>query len=81
MPSRRRAAWRSTFATTRTRNGWTVGGGIEVAFTQNWSAKVEYLYMDFGSRDQTFALTGLPVITDSVKLYGNIVRGGVNYRF
>ena len=31
------------------RSGWTAGGGIEVAFAQNWSAKVEYLYMDFGS--------------------------------
>ena len=52
-----------------------------MAFTQNWSAKVEYLYMDFGKVDQTFALTGLPAITDSVKLQSNIVRGGLNYRF
>jgi outer membrane immunogenic protein len=63
------------------RSGWTVGGGIEVAFTQNWSGKVEYLYMNFGSRDQAFALTGLPVVTDSLHLYSNIVRAGVNYRF
>lgn len=28
------------------RIGWTAGGGIEWAFQQNWSAKIEYLYTD-----------------------------------
>ena len=32
-----------------TQVGWTAGGGIEFAFTPNWTAKVEYLYVDFGS--------------------------------
>jgi outer membrane immunogenic protein len=63
------------------RHGWTAGGGIEVAFTQNWSAKVEYLYMDFGTRDGSWTLTALPTITDSTRLQSNIVRGGMNYRF
>jgi outer membrane immunogenic protein len=63
------------------RHGWTAGGGIEVAFVGNWSAKVEYLYMDFGKRDGSWTLTGLPTITDSTRLQSNIVRGGVNYRF
>jgi len=63
------------------RHGWTVGGGIEVALTANWSAKVEYLYMDFGKQDGSWTLTGLPTITDSTRLQSNIVRGGVNYRF
>jgi outer membrane immunogenic protein len=30
--------------------GWTAGGGAEWMFMQNWSAKVEYLYYDLGSR-------------------------------
>jgi len=63
------------------RQGWTAGGGVEVAFTPNWSAKVEYLYMDFRRRDGSWTLTGLPTITDSTRLQTNIVRGGVNYRF
>jgi len=63
------------------RHGWTAGGGIEVAFAGNWSAKVEYLYMDFGSHNGSWTLTGLPVITDSTQLQSNIVRGGLNYRF
>lgn len=28
------------------RIGWTAGGGLEWAFQQNWSAKIEYLYTD-----------------------------------
>lgn len=63
------------------RSGWTAGGGIEVAVSANWSVKAEYLYLDFGSRDGSWTLTGLPVITDSTHLTTNIARGGVNYRF
>ncbi|WP_369525135.1 outer membrane protein [Bradyrhizobium diazoefficiens] len=34
---------------TDTRVGWTVGADIERKFAWNWSAKLEYLYMDLGS--------------------------------
>lgn len=63
------------------RSGWTVGGGIEVMLGANWSAKAEYLFMDFGKRDGSWTLTDLPTITDGTRLQSNIVRGGVNYRF
>jgi outer membrane immunogenic protein len=65
------------------RNGWTAGGGIEVMLAGNWSAKVEYLFMDFGKHDGSWTLSGPPAltITDSTRLQTNIVRGGVNYRF
>ena len=29
--------------------GWTVGAGLEYAFLGNWTAKIEYLYVDLGS--------------------------------
>ncbi|HKA71511.1 MAG TPA: outer membrane protein, partial [Xanthobacteraceae bacterium] len=32
-----------------TKAGWTAGGGVEYAFTNQWSLGVEYLYTDFGS--------------------------------
>jgi len=38
-----------------TRTGWTVGGGVEAAINNNWSAKVEALYMDYGDFDTGFA--------------------------
>jgi outer membrane immunogenic protein len=58
-----------------TRWGWTVGGGLEYQFYRNWSAKVEYLYMNFGSPS-----FNSPNVTSSDFTY-NIVRGGVNLRF
>lgn len=36
------------------RAGWTVGTGLEWAFFGDLSAKVEYNYMNFGSRTITF---------------------------
>ena len=36
-----------------TRVGWTIGGGVEYAFTNNWTIKGEYLYADLGSSNFT----------------------------
>lgn len=57
-----------------TSTGWTVGVGAEIALTRNWSAKVEYLYVDLS--DKTFTLTGVPNGYEF-----STVRVGVNYRF
>lgn len=59
---------------TRTLAGWTGGAGAEVGLTPNWSAKVEYLYMDLA--DRGFAITGMDNGYRS-----NIVRFGFNYHF
>ncbi len=72
-------------AFSKTRAGWTVGGGLEAALAGNWTAKVEYLYMDFGSADVTAPtfFVGFPdglAITHSVHLTNNLVRAGINYR-
>jgi outer membrane immunogenic protein len=54
--------------------GWTGGLGMEVGMAPNWSAKVEYLYMDLGNRFYT--ITGVNNgYTDSM------LRFGVNYHF
>jgi outer membrane immunogenic protein len=37
----------------KTRLGWTVGSGFELAFAPNWSFKSEYLYMNFGKQTST----------------------------
>ena len=36
-------------STTHTQAGWTAGLGAEWAFAQNWTAKVEYLYVNVGN--------------------------------
>jgi len=54
--------------------GWTAGFGAEVGFAPNWSAKIEYLYVDLS--DSPFAITGV-----SNGFRSNVVRAGVNYHF
>jgi len=70
----------------KTRVGWVAGAGIEHAFTKNLSAKVEYLYADFGKQSVTAPIiTGAGatngLIAQDVDLKTNTVRGGINYHF
>jgi len=59
---------------THTRAGWTVGAGTEFGLTQNWSAKIEYLYVDLANSN--FVITG----ASNGYRFG-LLRAGVNYRF
>jgi outer membrane immunogenic protein len=69
----------TTFSGSEDYSGWTIGGGVEWAFANRWSAKVEYLYIDFGD-GPTVPVT--PVVNVvSGKMTDNIVRLGVNYKF
>jgi outer membrane immunogenic protein len=59
------------------RDGYTVGGGLEYLFTQNWSGKIEYQYYDFGN---------MSYLTPAVVVGGfrndeHTVKAGLNYRF
>ncbi|MGF9762609.1 outer membrane beta-barrel protein [Microvirga sp. 0TCS3.31] len=56
-------------------NGWTVGGGVEYAFTNNLSAKIEGLYVNLDN-DNDFDFPGFDGETD----FG-VVRAGLNFRF
>lgn len=53
--------------------GWTIGAGIEYALSQKWSAKVEYLYSNYGSTD-----IGAGFIREDFDLH--TVKLGINYR-
>jgi outer membrane immunogenic protein len=74
-----------------TETGWTAGGGIEYAMTDNWTAKVEYLFASFQnatcnagscSAGNAALAGGFPgVAPAAVSLHENIVRAGVNYKF
>jgi outer membrane immunogenic protein len=65
--------------------GWTVGGGFEWAFAANWTAKAEFLYLDFGSFDYispnvNFGITGRTYLT-SIDAKEYVARVGINYLF
>jgi outer membrane immunogenic protein len=67
------------------RTGWTLGMGLEYAFAMHWSAKVEYDYMDFGTKRYNFPPTAgifAPTFTnwDLVDRM-HVVKAGVNYHF
>jgi outer membrane immunogenic protein len=69
-----------------TRTGWTAGAGAEYAFTNNWSVKAEYLYVDLGTTRVGLVCTVAPcvAVNDSVvshRYTDNIGRIGLNYRF
>jgi outer membrane immunogenic protein len=70
--------------------GWTIGGGIEYAFTNNWTARIEGLYVDTGNgrSSQTFINpvggilpAGVYTATTSGGGGGGLLRIGVNYKF
>jgi outer membrane immunogenic protein len=52
--------------------GWTVGGGLEYAFTDAVSVRGEYLYTDLGEESYD---------GDDISLDFHTIRVGVNYRF
>jgi outer membrane immunogenic protein len=54
--------------------GWTAGAGMEVGLAPNWSAKVEYLFVNLA--DEHYALSGLDHAFKS-----NLLRFGFNFRF
>ena len=62
-------------------SGWTVGGGVEWAFANHWSAKAEYLYIDFGDGPTIPANPAGTISIASGRMTDNIARLGVNYKF
>jgi len=54
--------------------GWTAGVGAEMGFAPNWSAKVEYLYVDLSNNN--FVVTG----ASNGSRFG-LIRAGLNYHF
>jgi len=59
------------------RDGYTVGGGLEYLFTQNWSGKIEYQYYDFG----TVNFVTPAAVVGSFRNDEHTIKVGLNYRF
>jgi len=76
-----------SFSNSSTRFGWTVGAGVEGVVSGNWTAKLEYLYVDLGNVSGSFVTPvigpsgGFLTSSYSSHITDNILRVGLNYRF
>ena len=64
-----------------TRVGYTVGGGIEYAITNNVSLRAEYRYTDFGSINDTLTNSTAGGVDVRHRETDNRVQAGVSYKF
>ena len=65
------------FSTGARYDGWSIGGGVEVAILRNLIGRIEYLYDDFGSKDY-IGVTGDPY---RVHFTGQTLRGVLAWKF
>jgi outer membrane immunogenic protein len=63
----------------KTRVGWTVGGGIEYMFARNWFVGAEGLYVDLGKTTATSTVA--PTKTGTFRNTAAIARLKLNYKF
>ena len=75
--------------------GWALGGGVEYAFTNSLSAKIEYLHVEFDRNNNNFGGTRVVGVTNTGAAIVNnggvsnrgrnngidLVRVGLNFRF
>jgi len=66
-----------------TRVGWTVGAGIDYAFTNNWFTGFEYRYSQFESKSLVYPIPVLNLGTIGLKqdLSNNQVTARIGYKF
>ncbi|MDU6730098.1 MAG: outer membrane beta-barrel protein, partial [Bradyrhizobium sp.] len=61
--------------------GWTIGAGAEYMFAPNWSAKVEYNYLDFGKSTLQY---NNPLVASNRSEWSDTVhtvKAGISYHF
>jgi outer membrane immunogenic protein len=69
----------NSFVQNTTKWGYTVGAGVEYMFAQNWSAKLEYNYIDLGK--STIEYSAVPTNRSEWKDTFHTVKAGINYHF
>jgi outer membrane immunogenic protein len=60
--------------------GWTAGGGVEYAFTNNITAKVEGLYVSLDRNNDAYVIGGNSFTPRGNEEFG-LVRAGLNFKF
>jgi outer membrane immunogenic protein len=73
-----------TWSDSKTLFGGAIGGGVEYAFSQNWSFKAEYLYTKFNDTQPTITDTSIIGAAPPIANFRHdlsVVRAGINYKF
>jgi opacity protein-like surface antigen len=66
----------------QTRASWLTAVGIEYFFAPNWSAKIEYDHMDFGSKSVPFTDGANGFFTEEIQQKKmDLIKAGFNYHF
>lgn len=64
------------------RVGWTAGGGLAFRFSRDWSANLEYLYVDLGTFTcNNVACSGVSPQIINTRFSESLFRAGIQYRF
>ncbi len=68
----------------KTKTGWTVGGGAEVGINKHWSWKAEYLYYDL--RKESLTANPVPAnppfqVAYTWETKAHTFNAGINFRF
>jgi outer membrane immunogenic protein len=62
----------------KTRVGWTIGGGVETMFTRNWTFAIEGLFVDLGKKSVDPFGSSKPTTFSNQAVIG---RAKLNYKF
>ncbi len=60
------------------RLGWAAGAGVEMPVAPHWTARLEYLFTDYGASSMTFPVAGQKIASD---FSPQELRAGLNYQF
>ncbi len=69
------------FGDTSFKAGYTVGGGVEYAFTPSFSVKAEYLYVDLGRSFTSSGFANNTFFNGGFRSNAHVARLGANFRF
>lgn len=71
----------AVFSQNNTNIGWTLGAGVEGVISGNWTARLEYLYVDLGTVQGAFTLPSTNISYYNSRITDNVLRVGINYKF
>jgi outer membrane immunogenic protein len=75
----------NSYSQSTAQTGWVLGGGIEFGVMEHVSARIEYLYTDYGSalNMDTPTISGItiPGASAHADMSTNVLRAAGNYRF